>query len=257
MKFLYQYKTHENEQREGVVSASSRDDVYRKLRVEGIRPFKVELAPGVWNRLSAIGKRGLAIVVLALIATGAVALALVYRGEAVAVAGATDPAFERAIASQLRRQPIGDQAVIEKGIRTGWASVFPEEGERFLASFAVPGVPAGQRNTSEKAIEDALSRKVEIADGDSIEAKQIKSMVEGMKAELRRFRAAGGSIVAYGRRLVTRQDDEIQFYNRVKNEIEEAVKGGVDDKALEALLDRRNAELRNLGIRLISAPETP
>ena len=55
-----------------------------------------------------------------------------------------------------RRQIIGDTAIIEKGIRTGWADVFDLEGERFLASFAIPGVPAGQRSTTVDEIRKAL-----------------------------------------------------------------------------------------------------
>ena len=45
---------------------------------------------------------------------------------------------------QTRRYPIGDAAIIEKGILTGWSDVFEHEGDRFLASFAVPGVKAAQ-----------------------------------------------------------------------------------------------------------------
>ena len=47
------------------------------------------------------------------------------------------PTFE---AEQTRRQVIGDAAVVDKGIATGWADVFAEEGERFFASFAIPGL---------------------------------------------------------------------------------------------------------------------
>ena len=55
-----------------------------------------------------------------------------------------------------RRQIIGDTAIIEKGIRTGWTDVFELDGERFLASFAIPGVPAGQRSTTVEEIQKAL-----------------------------------------------------------------------------------------------------
>ena len=81
------------------------------------------------------------------------------------------PAF---IAEQTRRQVIGDSAIVEKGILTGWADVFPEEGERFLASFAVPGVRARLRNTTAREIEAALGRKVEADENDGIEARQTR-----------------------------------------------------------------------------------
>ena len=48
------------------------------------------------------------------------------------------------LTAQTRRQVIGDVAVIEKGIRTGWADAFEREGDRFFASFAIPGAEAGK-----------------------------------------------------------------------------------------------------------------
>ena len=104
----------------------------------------------------------------------------------------------------------------------GWSDIFKLEGERFLASFAIPGVKAGQRNTSEKEFTAALEHKCTVEATDSLEARQIKAMVEGMKNEARRYIAAGGSIVEYGKRLTERQDAEIAIYNRVKADIENA-----------------------------------
>jgi hypothetical protein len=140
--------------------------------------------------------------------------------------------------------------VIEKGIRTGWADVFENEGDRFLASFAIPGVAAGLRSTSEEEIRRVLNVKVEPKPGDSIEAQQIKAMVEGMKGEARRYLAAGGTAVGYGRRLVERQEAEIAVYNRVKAEVE-AVRKGKTAEELESFIEERNDELRNLGIKPI------
>ena len=64
MKFIYEYKTKENEQRSGEFCAPSRDDVYRELRKQGIKPYKVYLAPGLLNRIQSYGKRTAAILVL-------------------------------------------------------------------------------------------------------------------------------------------------------------------------------------------------
>ena len=66
--------------------------------------------------------------------------------------------FALPLDDMTRRQVIGDTAVIEKGVRVGWADVFETEGERFLASFAIPGVKAGQRSTTEQALQEALAR---------------------------------------------------------------------------------------------------
>jgi hypothetical protein len=152
--------------------------------------------------------------------------------------------------TNVRRQVIGDAAIIEKGIRNGWSDVFTLEGERFLASFAIPGVKAGQRNTSEKEFAAALENKCVVTDSDSLEARQIKAMVEGMKNEARRYLAAGGTIVEYGKRLTERQDAEITIYNRVKTDIENA-RASMLDEDFMTYWEKRNDELRNLGIRTV------
>jgi chorismate synthase len=116
--------------------------------------------------------------------------------------------------------------------------------------FAVPGVKAGQRSTTVEELQAALSRHIEPSDSDGMEARQIKSMVEGMKAEARAYIAAGGSIVEYGRRLTERQDAEIAIYERTKAEIDEARKTMAEDAFL-SLWEVRNDRLRNLGIKLV------
>ena len=157
------------------------------------------------------------------------------------------PGFE---VEQTRRQIIGDAAIIDKGIATGWSDVFPDEGDRFFASFAIPGVKAGQRNTTVKEIDAALHRNVEVSDSDGMETRQVKSMVAGMKAEARAYIAAGGSIVEYGKRLTERQDAEIAIYERAKSEIDRARKTLQPDDFL-ILWEERNDQLRNLGIKLV------
>lgn len=250
MKFQYAYRDRQNERHDGIVVASSKDDAFKRLRAQGVKPFFIAPAPGFFNRIQGMGKRGAAIVVLA--------CAVCVSGTIAIRASRPVPVqdeFANAISSQTRRQLIGDIAIIEKGVRTGWADVFEFEGERFLASFAIPGVPAGQRNTSEKEIQAALSRKVEPTDADGIEVRQIKAMVEGMKSELRRFVAAGGSITGYGNRLVRRQEEEIGYYQRAQNCVDQEAKSGKSEKELAATLDRYNVHLRSMGIKPVTMPE--
>ena len=77
MKFIYSYTTHQNERREGLtISAPNRDAAYSELNKRGIRPYKLHPAPGVWNKMSAVGGRGLAIIILVLIVGVLVTIAL-------------------------------------------------------------------------------------------------------------------------------------------------------------------------------------
>ena len=251
MVFQYAYRDQHNDRHEGTVVASSKDDAFRKLRANGVKPFFVAPAPGLVNGILRFGKRGAAIVVLSV-------AAVVSTYYAIRRAPVDDALRDAAgvFDSQTRRQVIGDAAIIEKGVRTGWRDVFPCEGERFLASFAVPGVEAGQRNTSEEEIVAALSRKISIEDSDGIEARQIKAMVEGMKKELRRFLEAGGTIAGYGQRLVARQEAEIGYYQRAVQSIEAAKNSGKGEASVLLELDRQNASLRSMGIRLVTMPES-
>ena len=71
-----------------------------------------------------------------------------------------------------------------------------------------------------------------------------------MKDEARRYIAAGGIIVEYGKRLTERQDAEIAVYNRVKADIDKARKAMKEDEFI-AYWEKRNDELRNLGIKTV------
>lgn len=259
MKFIYSYNTKQNERCEGLtISAPNRDAAFSELNRRGIRPYRLYPAPGLWNKMLSIGWRGFSIAGLLAVLGMAVAFLMVQHKDIVKLEQDEDvrEIVTGAITSKVRRQLIGDQGVIEKGIRTGWSDVFEHEGERFLASFAIPGVPATVRTTNVAALEAALDRKIEAQESDGMEARQIKAMVEGMKDELRRFIAAGGTIEQYGRRLVARQDDEIAIYNRTSNEIEQAVKSNLGKTEIAELVDKRNGELRRMGIRLVAMPES-
>ena len=246
MKYTYAYKDSDGKRHEASIEAASRDAAFAALREQGIRPIKVVAGDGSKANGAPVGVRRRVVAVSILVAV-------------VAAVGATaaflrivrpTPEIEAFQADQTRRYPIGDAAIIEKGILTGWSDVFEHEGDRFLASFAVPGVKAGQRNTTVDEIKAALKRSVPVANDDGLEARQIKAMVEGMKAEARAYIAAGGTIVEYGRRLTERQDAEIAIYERTKAEIDEARKTLSQDDFF-ARWEERNDRLRNLGIRLV------
>lgn len=263
MKFLYEYRTPDNAKHNGVICASDREAAYAALKKQGIKPSRFSEAPGLFNKLFGKGKRWMAIGVLAVAATVSTFLAFSRGGSASTVG------VDEMLDSMMRRQVIGDALVVEKGIKTGWADVFALEGERFLASYAIPGAAPAVRATSEEEIRKALDhdcRKTENSVGKnsslithhsslepaSLEARQVRAMVEGMKQELRDYLADGGTIAKYGRRIVRRQQEEIGYYNRVKNEIENATKAKMTDAALEELWEQRNTVLRKLGIRPVS-----
>ena len=245
MKFIYEYRTPDNAKHNGVICASDSEAAYAALKKQGIKPSRFSEAPGLFNKLFGKGKRWMAIGFLA-----AVAVVL-------AVSRSRTPpsplptSVDAVLDSTTRRQPIGDAAVIDEGIRTGWSEVFDLEGERFLASFAIPGTHPSVRVTTEDALEKALAHQPSKShsEASSLEVRQIRAMVEGMKQELREFLAAGGTISSYGRKLVQRQEDELAYYRRAKNEVENALRSGEAREDIERLLRKNNSALRKMGIR--------
>ena len=251
MKYTYAYKTSDGTRHEATMVAESRDAVFADLRRKGIKAIKVVAADGSKANGEIRGVRKRVVVALGALCfvLGAVAFLFVRNPNG------SPRLSELALESTMRRQVIGDAAIIDKGLRTGWAQVFLAEGERFLASFAVPGVPAGVGSTTEHEFAEALKRHIEIDDGDGIEARQIKSMVMGMKQEAEQFIAHGGSIQQYCRLLVQRQNEEIGYYTRAKTEIENAQKAKIPAAQLNELWEKRNESLRQMGIKLITMPE--
>lgn len=255
MKFQYAFRDKENERHDGIVVASSKDDAFKKLRAKGVKPFFVAPAPGLLNGILGLGKRGVAIVLLCIVCLALCALVIRTRRDA-EVTRRNEDVFS----STVRRQPIGDVAVIDEGIRTGWASVFDLEGERFLASFAIPGIPAGQRNTTEDEIRKALDHDCRTDSSatlgsDSLEARQIRAMVEGMKNELREYLAAGGTIALYGQQLVMRQEEEIGYYQKAQHYIDEMVRQGKSSAELKKAISDYNTRFRSMGIKPLTMPE--
>ena len=252
MKYTYAYKTSDGTRHEATIVAKSREDVFAELRKQGIKAIKVVAADGskANGEVRGVRKRAVA----ALVAFVAFAVGIVAYFSGTRTGGNSAPSEPTFTTDQDRRQIIGDAAIIEKNIRNGWTDVFKLEGERFLASFAIPGVKAGQRNTSEKEFQAALDNHCEVTETDSLEARQIKAMVEGMKNEARRYIAAGGTIVEYGKRLTERQDAEIAVYNRVKADLDQA-RRNMKDEEFMTYWEKRNDELRNLGIKTVGLGE--
>lgn len=254
MKYTYAYKTSDGVRHEASIDAESREAVFASLRAKGIKAIKVVAADGskANGEIRGVRKRVLAMSVIgAALLAAAVSALVVGRGVRTAPRSSS---VEVSLDSTLRRQIIGDAAVIEIGIKTGWVDVFELEGERFLASFAIPGVKAGQRSTTEEELVKALGAPLAERETDSLEARQIRAMVEGMKLEAKKYIADGGNIIEYGKRLTERQDAEIAIYERTKSEIAAARKSMKEDD-LVSLWEKRNGQLRNLGIKLVPLPE--
>lgn len=261
MKFLYEYQDKSNKRHKGTLNAPTRADAYAALKAQGIKPIHCDEAPGFFNLLFGKGKRWLLIVVLGAVCGVLSAAVWAIRRENTSLHSSL-LTLNSSLDAATRRQIIGDTAIVEKGIRTGWSDVFDLEGDRFLASFAIPGVPPAVRSTTEENLREALATNSSLfthhssLESASLEARQIRSIVAGMKREISGLLESGWTLREVGLALVQRQEREISYYERAKTEVETAAKSGTPVASIEQLLDRRNASLRKMGIRLVSMPET-
>ena len=249
MRFVYQYRTHDNAVRSGEVSAADRDAAYRALKEKGIRPARLEEAPGLANKIFGKGKRWIAIAVLAVVA--AVFAFQARKAPSEAAAGNAAP----------RHQIYGDPATMEAFERGDFESVLPREGDRLLAVFAQPGRLMCRKGFNPRLLapqsaaeldgyaEKSLSADGDIAigAGDSREAVELKQIVNGMREEMRAYLANGnGTPRSYWRRLNERTLQEMQIYERTRRELEK--------ESSAAVWEERNAALRRLGLRTIPNP---
>lgn len=239
MRFTYQYKTSDGERHSGVYCAASKTAVYEELKRKGIKPWGVELAPGLLNRVQSLGKRGFAIIAL----VGVLVAVVCYFSTRIETLEAD------ADAPVPRHQIYGDPALMGEIEANGYAGVFKSEGDRFLARFAQPGEAVAEIRDAEIArvaplIKDALAVDERPTEQDSREVRELKRIVRWIKDELREYLSDGeGTPERYIRRLYQRQREEVAIGVRIRRELENSKD---EDK-----LRKANETLRKLGLRTI------
>lgn len=241
MKYHYAYRDRNNERHDDVIVAASTEDAFRKLRAQGLRPFFVELAPGVWNRVQSFGKRGLALVLLGIVLAASALVIVAQKHEM------TEAALS-AVAPMARHQIYGDPVLMEDLERTDFSDIFTSLGERILARYAQPGHATFRALRPERSdaesLRPCLDSSIKISESDSREVQELKRIVLGMKGELRTYLADGvGTPETYLRRLVERLREEIAIRSRVETELQYESDPDAINKA--------NAQLRALGLRPI------
>ena len=243
MRFGYAYKTADGLRHESEFEAKTKEDVFAALRRQGIRPIKV------WEIHSRfyVSRRTRLVVLFASLAAASVFYALHVRREMKEAEGGTGRA------TAPRHQLYGDPATLEEIERDGFASVFPNLGDRILAAYAIPGRPVPAevcgipRQDAQKAVAASMGDDVTFSADDPPEAVELKKIVQGMKDELRWYVGDGvGTVGSYLSRLNERQDEEIRIYERTRKELEDCTDMTVREE--------RNAALRAMGLRTIPRP---
>lgn len=259
MKFVYEYRTSDNVRHDGEIAAPDREAAFRALRERGIRPGRLEAAPGIFNQIFGRGKRWLAIAVLT-VAVAVAGIAIVHsRAELKEATEASQymdsEGFARPIA---RRQVWGDDAVISAAARQNWRVLFQNPADRLLALFAEPGMRLSMLPRLPETLGDdmarALKERFRISPDELDEYRQMKCIVEGMKEELRAYLAAGGTLEGYIKRLQQRQREEADYLEKARAELDREIEAGAD---AIAAWQEMNRKIREQGLPALPMPGMP
>ncbi len=231
MKYRYLYQTKENENKEGWINAKSRENAYAELRKIGIRPYRlIGDDPVNWKPYAA----GAAIVLLA---TALAAVLLAWREDR---------------RPHPRAQLVGDRAVIDAGVYSGWTNVLSSVLDRRLALYAQPGRYVDSLKPTEEecaAFAVELDEPVGYVAGEPPEHRMLKNIVAKMREDMRSYLADGGDVEGYFDFLDERQSQEREFREKALDTVY---------RAPESLRERAwlgvNARLKDMGIEPLSKP---
>lgn len=256
MKYLYQYRTSDNVQHKGVIKAADREAAFAALKARGIRPGRLDEAPGLFNKVFGKGKRWMAIGVL-----GAGCLVL-----GVILISSPGTKYQAPGTILSRARIYGDPVILQTCASAGWANVFGQDvGARFLALHAQPGLPVeiSKSESWKKGVADALRRHThpfKVQSNEPEEVQKMKRMVNGMRAELAAYVKAGGTEELYVERVMERQRVEVEIVDKVRREldgirrqIEKAEKGEAHQYARK--WEEKNSLLRDMGMETVPMPE--
>ena len=243
MRYTYAYKTSDGTRHEDAMDAASREAVFESLRARGIKAIKVVAADG--SKANGEVKQGSARIWKWVAVALLVLMSLVfylYRSSRSSHPSATP-----------RHQIYGDPALMEELYESGFAGVFEDMTDRYIAYFAQPGIMPDERllaklrpfvlaGTANEHSSGGLDRSVE----SSREVGELRDIVLGMRQEMREFLADGTSMAEYLNALSERQQEENDIYERVAAEL--------DGEKDESVRERKNAALRTLGLKTVPRP---
>ena len=266
MRFVYEYRTSDNVRHDGEIVATDREAAFRALKEEGIKPGRLEVAPGFFNKHLGNWKQRLAAICFLAVTVVGVSFLCVgpYFASPREEKVVPDPhavetslyVDENGFAKPIdRRQIWGDEAVISAAARQNWRVIFSNPGERLLALFAEPGMRLSMLPRLPDSLKDdmdkALRTRLAIAPDELDEYRQMKCIVEGMKSELRDYLAAGGNLTGYIKRLQARQNEEVAFLEKARVELEKQIEAGED---VISAWQKMNKRIREQGLPALPMP---
>ena len=236
MTYKYIYRTSANEEKSGSIVAKDRNDVYAKLKRQGIKPSRViGRDPVHWRRWSMILVLSIALIAL--------------------YASRFYTRLKESVASDIRSQIYCDPSLIQRHVATGWLDTFDNPGDAWLARHARPGIEEQFASPSNLTLS---TKPVRILKTDADEIRKIKKLVNGMKLELAAYLDGGGTVADYIQLCKERITTEKKIYQKVEGEME-SFRRRIEDGSLETSdaapeWEKRNALLRSFGLPTFTLP---
>lgn len=249
----YSWKTSDGVRHEGVMSAESKDAVYKTLNEKGIRPIKVSERMIVKGGIRSLRKRDWT--VLAVVLAAAVLVALLFARKTVPVPAVpassgtgtqsrprTDTVSSQVVMVDFRRVRPLPRRQIDGFANLDFAKIFTHPSEAFLASFAAPGDLSRLSPLTDAAAADffdAFEEDIRSETNDTASVVTLKRVVAGMKREAESYLESGKSAEDLAKWLAARQRMEASF----RHEMDGKVRGGGLTR------DEANVVLRDAGLK--------
>lgn len=269
MRYLYAYKSSDGARHEAEMDAQSRDEVFERLRKDGIRPIKVVAADGSKAngevRVLGIRRR---VFFLAVVATAAAATAVTWFAGGRKGGAQGKPQGETDIPAQgatLRRvaMPLPRQEIHGNRRRLGIAptNLFETAIETYLSKFAEPGRGVSSNATrpatdmDEKSLLAVLDAPIHFTDDEYTEFVDLKRITAGIKREMADFIRGGQTAEEYYAALTDRQKVEAAHREKAETRLKELVAHGSEPAKAYDFWLKANARLQSMGIYPLPLPD--
>ena len=236
----YSWKSSDGVRHESVMEAASKDEVYTRLKADGIRAIHVTQRVVVKGGIRSLRKRDWTVIAAILVLT---AIASCYFTRSVPTPpapAAKDPGktvrksagVESDVVMVRRLRSIPRRQMAERPVAS---NVFSHVSEVYLAAFAVPGdVRNLPRLTDEVSSDffDAFDDEITVEASDPKPVAELKRSVIGLKQEAEAFLESGKSAAELSACLISRQRMEAAYREQLLNDVKKGVLSDADADAV-------------------------
>lgn len=243
----YSWKSSDGVRHEGVMAAASKDEVYTKLKEQGIRAIRVSERIVLKGGIRSLRKRDWTIIVAMLAFTAVGACYFSRKSPPVTQARSSAPRKTASRSGSVesdvifvrrtRSQPRHQMANVPDA-----SKIFAHSSEVFLAAFAVPGDAQNLPVLTDEIASDffdAFDDEISLDPNDEKPVADLKRVVIGLKNEAESFLESGKSAQELARWLVSRQRMESSYRSQLQNDVKKGILSTAD----------ANSALREAGLR--------